>query len=510
MLAWTARWSLTSRILAVNVFALAMLAGSFFYLDTYRTRLAEQRLEQAGDEAQLIAETLSAASRDARPALATRLGASTGLRLRIYGPRGNRLIDSWDRGAPTYRLRDPTSEPWQKHIARFLDRAFDTVVGAPTLEPFAEPRRDTLAAWDEARAVRAGSPLESRLRRAPDQTPVLTTALPLPDRSGDLLLVTGSARDITKEVRAERFAIGMVIATVMLVSILLSLFLARTIVRPLRRLARAAVRVRLGRAREVIVPRLPSRRDEIGMLARALSDMSLALRQRIDAVETFAADVSHELKNPLASLRSAVEALERVEDPALRRQLLDLIRDDVVRLDRLITDVAEVSRLDAELSRARFERVDLGALIEPMLTAREVRGMNRDARVAFARPYADTAVVFGDPSRLARMIENLIDNGVSFSPPGGLVEIGAVRVDDEVRIQIDDEGPGVPPDQREAIFRRFHSIRPEGEEFGRHSGLGLAIARAVVAGHDGTIEALDRGPGEPGARFLIRLPAASI
>ena len=136
--------------------------------------------------------------------------------------------------------------------------------------------------------------------------------------------------------------------------------------------------------------------------------------------------------------------------------------------------------------------------------------MNGDARVAFARPYADTAVVFGDPSRLARMIENLVDNGVSFSPPGGLVEIGAVRLDDEVRIQIDDEGPGVPADQREAIFRRFHSIRPDGEDFGRHSGLGLAIARAIVAGHDGTIVALDRGADQPGARFLIRLPAASI
>ncbi len=203
------------------------------------------------------------------------------------------------------------------------------------------------------------------------------------------MLITNNVRDITRIVRAERFAIGVVIAGVMLVSILLSLFLARTIARPLRHLAIAAHRVRLGRAREVVVPRLPSRRDEIGLLSRALSDMSQALRRRIDAVEAFAADVSHELKNPLASLRSAVDSLGVVKDPALQTRLLDIVRDDVMRLDRLITDVAEISRLDGELSRARFEPIDLGPLIEGLLGAREERGRNGEVRIAFARPYVE-------------------------------------------------------------------------------------------------------------------------
>jgi two-component system sensor histidine kinase ChvG len=286
------------------------------------------------------------------------------------------------------------------------------------------------------------------------------------------------------------------------------MFLARTIVRPLRRLAIAAHRVRLGRAREVKVPRLPRRTDEIGLLARAVSDMSQSLRQRIDNIEAFAADVTHELKNPLASLRSAVDGLDRVEDPELRHKLMAIARDDVVRLDRLINDISEAARTDAELLRARFERVDLGPLIEQIVASWETRRETGDARIAFARPRKDTAVVMGKPDRLARAINAIIDNAVSFSPPGGLVEIAAAHVGDEVRIRIDDEGPGVPPEAREAIFNRFHSVRPEGENFGRHSGLGLAIAQAIVKGHDGEIDVHDRDDAPSGARFTIRIPAA--
>jgi two-component system sensor histidine kinase ChvG len=286
------------------------------------------------------------------------------------------------------------------------------------------------------------------------------------------------------------------------------MFLARTIVRPLRRLAIAAHRVRLGRAREVNVPRLPKRSDEIGLLARSVSDMSQSLRQRIDNIEAFAADVTHELKNPLASLRSAVDGLERVEDPELRQRLMAIAREDVGRLDRLITDIGEAARTDAELSRATFEPVDLGPLIEQIVAAWESRRETGDARIAFARPRKETAVVMGRPERLARAINAIVDNAVSFSPPGGLVEIAAARVGDEVRIRIDDEGPGVPSEAREAIFNRFHSVRPEGENFGRHSGLGLAIAQAIVKGHDGEIDVHDRDDAPSGARFTIRLPAA--
>ena len=319
-------------------------------------------------------------------------------------------------------------------------------------------------------------------------------------------MTTLNARDVVRNVRAERFRLGVVLAAAITLSVLLSLFLARTIVRPLRRLARAAQRVRQGRAREVQVPRLPSRRDEIGRLARAVSDMSLALRQRIDATEAFAADVAHELKNPLASLRSAVDTLAVVQQPELQQKLIDVVRDDVVRLDRLITDISDASRLDAELSRVNFEPIDVGVMLQNLVKVREERGRNMGIRMAFARPRLGTAIVMGETSRLTRASENLIDNAVSFSPQGGLVEIGATRVDDEVLIRIEDEGPGVPPEAREEIFNRFHSLRPDNDAFGKHSGLGLAIARTIIDGHGGRIIVQDKEDGGQGACFLIRMP----
>lgn len=502
---WSARWSLTSRILAVNIFAVAMLAGSFFYLDSYRTRVSEERIGQATDDVQMIGIALAEVVPAKRASLATRMAAVEGERVRVYDPSGRKILDSWRNGPITYQLIDPDTQPWRKHVARFMDKMFDHIVGADRIPYFIEPAVDVRQAWPEAQAAAEHRDrVYSMHRDAPDRTPVLSAAAQVPGVG--TVLATNNVRDITRIVRAERFAIGMVILGVLLVSVLMSLFLARTIARPLRRLAFAAHRVRLGRAREVVVPRLPSRRDEIGLLARALSDMSQALRRRIDAVEAFAADVSHEMKNPLASLRSAVDSLGVVKDEALQTRLLDIVRDDVVRLDRLITDVAEISRLDGELSRAHFEAVDMGLLIETMLAAREERGRNGDVRVAFARPYIDTAVVMGDGSRLARMIENMLDNAVSFSPPAGLVEVSAVGIGDIVLIGIEDEGPGVPADARDHIFRRFHTDRPDTETPARHSGLGLAIAKAIADGHDGTIEVRDRSDGRSGAHFLITLP----
>lgn len=507
---WSGRWSLTTRILAVNIFALAMLAGSVFYLDSFRVRLSETRLAQISTEARLAAAALSAVPLERRVRLAADLGRANEARLRIYGPDGRLAIDSWNTTGPTYELRDPAQEPWQKHVARFLDRMIDAIADADSLPSFVEPAQDRSGAWPEAVESLDHHQVTARLRKAPDRTPVASAAIPLGQPEGSVLLLTSSARDITRIVRAERLSSGIVLGVVILTSILLSLFLARTIVRPLRRLALSAQRVRLGRAREVTVPRLPSRRDEIGLLARALSDMSQALRQRIDATEAFAADVTHEMKNPLASLRSAVEALDRVQDTGLRSQLLEVVRDDVHRLDRLITDIAEASRLDAELSRTRFEQIDLGQMIAGLVTARESRVVPRNVRLAFARPEPGTAVVMGDESRLIRVIENLIDNAISFSPEGGLVQVSATRDGERVQLRIDDEGPGVPPEAREAIFRRFHSVRPEGEAFGKHSGLGLAIAKAIVEAHDGRIAAEDRTDASSGARFTVTLPAVEL
>ena len=505
------RWSLGQRIMAVNLFALLMLAGGILYLDSFRDRLIDQRREQFAEEAQLMAGALGEAWKGGGDvgALAATLGRMSGARLRIFGPDGQLTTDSWSRMPPTYELRNPAAEPWQKHVARFLDRIIERVGRAPRLQSFAEPGRALRDAWPEGRLAAQGHATAS-LRLAPDRTPMAIAGVPIGAAGGPVLLVTDDARDITRVVRDERLTSFEVFLGVLALSVMLSFFLARTIARPLRRLAVAAQRVRLGRARDVTVPRLPRRRDEIGTLARALSDMTQALHQRMDATEAFAADVAHEIKNPLASLRSAVETLGSVEDPKLRAQLLDVLRDDVVRIDRLITGISDVSRLDAELSRTRFERLDLGGLAATLIGYEDRAGTPRGIRIAFARPEPGTAVVMGEEQRLAQVLRNLIDNAISFSPDGGVVCVTVASADARVLLRVEDDGPGVPAENREDIFNRFYSERPAGEDFGRHSGLGLAIARAIVAAHDGTIRVSDRNPGAdmPGARFTVSLPAA--
>jgi two-component system sensor histidine kinase ChvG len=504
-LSWSGRWTLAHRILALNVLTLLLVALSTLYLDVFRTKLGQERARQTRIEVTTTAEALGFVPKAEWPALLASISRSSENRLRLYGPDGRLMIDSWRLTGPTYELRDPNTQAWTKDVARALDRGFNFLVGADPVEEYAEPPADRAQAWPEALKARATGKAVSQIRSAPDLTPVISAAVSV---GGGVLLATRNDLAFTRTVRSQRAIIAGAMGVIIALSVFLSLFLARTIVRPLRRLAIAAHRVRLGRSREVNVPRLPTRSDEIGLLARAVSDMSQSLRQRIDNIEAFAADVTHELKNPLASLRSAVEGLDRVEDPELRHKLIGIAGDDVARLDRLINDVSEAARTDAELLRARFERVDLGPLIEQLVHSWETRRETGDARIAFARPRKDTAVVTGKPDRLARAINAIIDNAISFSPPGGLVEIAAARVGDEVRIRIDDEGPGVPPEAREAIFNRFHSVRPEGEDFGRHSGLGLAIAQAIVKGHDGEIDVQDRDDAPSGARFTIRIPAA--
>ncbi|MEG3171317.1 stimulus-sensing domain-containing protein [Sphingomonas sp. ZB1N12] len=505
-LRWSGQISLTRRILAVNIFALLLLAGGFFYLDSYRSRVVDNRVAQTAREARLIGEAIAAVDPALRDPLVVRLARDTGSRIRLFDAGGRAIVDSRALGLRNFVLMDPDKEAWDQTIARFLDAAIDVIVMAPRPPLYRE--RSGTQQWPDVAAVRGRSLVSTTVWRAPDRTPVLTAAAPL--RAGGVVMTTVNARDITKTVRIERFRLSMVLLGVSIVSILLSLFLARTIVRPLRRLARAAVRVRLGRAREVVVPRLPSRRDELGMLARALSDMSLALRARIDATEAFAADVTHEMKNPLASLRSAVEGLSRVKDPALQAQLLAIVRDDVHRLDRLLSDISEASRLDAQLSRAKFEPVDIAAMIDGLVAQRDARGVERGIRLRFDRNPDDRTVILGEGARLERVFENLIDNALSFSPDAGLIAVSAIREGEDLVIRVEDEGPGVPEAAREDVFMRFHSVRPDSETFGQHSGLGLAIARTIVDGHQGAIFVESREDRLDGARFVVRLPLAEM
>lgn len=497
--------SLTARILTVNLIPLLILAGSLFFLDSYRRQLLNERFNLARIEAQITAEALAGATRERQEALLIQIGKEQLMRLRMYDAEGNLWADSFELAEPSFKFGDPVAAPWGQDFARGLDRAVDFLVGAAAPPDYLEPADQSADAWPELVRAREQGLTQIELRRAPDRTPVITAAAPV-GLNGATLLTTRNASDITQAVRDARTSLLTIIALALAVSIVLSLYLARTIIDPLRRLGRAAVRVRLGRDREVEVPRMQQRADEIGVLARAVSDMTAALRQRIDAVETFAADVAHELKNPLASLRSAVESLVRVEDPALRAQLNQVAAHDVRRIDRLITEIAEASRIDAELSRATFETIDLTRLVENAVKARAERGLNAGRHVEIVRERSP-ARVLGVPLRLERVIENLLDNAVSFSPPSGTITVEVRSDEEEVALSVCDEGPGIPQSEREKVFTRFHTARPEAEEFGDHSGLGLAIARTIAEAHDGTLTVQDRADRKIGACLVLRLPA---
>lgn len=502
--------SIVTRILIVNLLPLMVLAGGILYLESFRSRLLETRAVELVRQGEIIARLLADVEPAERRTAILHFSTSRGTRVRLYNADGGRVADNWSNPAvERFRLEDPTRAGFRREAAVALDRMVDWLTRQEPLPPLQEPGVDRRAAWPEAEEAAATGEAHTAARQTEDRLVVLQAAVPLPPPAdGEVVLLTNDTPDVVGLVRRERQTSFLIFLAVLGFSLALSVFLARTIVIPLRQLARAAHRVRLGRAREVMIARLPRRRDEIGGLARALADMTATLRQRIDATEAFAADVAHELKNPLASLRSAVEALPRVADPAARAQLLALIDDDVRRIDRLITDISAASRLDAELSRTRLQPVDLGRLVAGIAGGMTAAGrLPRDTRLAVDVPVAGAAMVAADPDRLAQVVDNLVDNALGFSPPGGTVQIAVRREGGAVLLSVEDDGPGIPPETRQSVFDRFYSERPSDEQHGRHSGLGLSIARAIVEALDGAILVTDRADGREGARFVVRLPA---
>ena len=503
----TGRFALTARILIVNILPLALLGGGLFYLDSYRTQLVNERFKLARIEAQITAEALAGATRERQDALIVQIGKEQRMRVRMFDEQGALIADSFalDEEA-AFTFADIENDAWDQRLARWLDTAVDAIVSAEPVTDYVEPEAQDADAWPELMQAREEGMSQIGLYDWRDGSPVITAAAPV-GLNGATLLTVRNAVDITESVRSARSALGIAVLLVLAASALLSLFLARTIVTPLRQLARAAVRVRQGRERQVEVPRLPERSDEIGQLARSVSDMTSALRQRIDAVDSFAADVAHEIKNPLASLRSAIESLPRVDDPELKRELTEIATHDVRRIDRLVSEISDASRIDAEMSRATLEKIDLADLVRAIIGSRKQRSENENHRIEL-ETRGFQASVLGVGARLERVVENLLDSAVSFSPPEAAIEVLIDNDGECVTVAVSDHGPGIPEDAREKVFQRFHSVRPEAEDFGNHSGLGLAIARAIVEAHDGTLRAMARADGEPGARLQLRLPAA--
>ena len=522
---------LTRRILFFNAFALFILIGGVLWVQSSRAGLVQERIAGIRDQALIVAGALAeyAAIQERRSIdtaqaepLLRQLIAPTHLRARVYTTNGQLLIDTRNLLARniviTESLPPPEStNPVLAYFERTLVAAqgvYDRLMGVrplARLEPYFEAGQNGRV-YEEVNLALTGESGSSVRVNELDKL-VLSVAVPIRRFAtlyGVLMLTTESG-DIDDILKDERAALVKVFALAFGVLLLSSLYLAGTIAAPVRRLAAAAERVRRGRAGREVIPAIPDRGDEIGELAESLSAMTRALYDRIDAIERFAADVAHELKNPITSLRSAVEMLERTKDGESRERLVQVIRNDLKRIDRLITDISDASRLDAELSRGHSQPVDVGRLLQTLVTIYAAIEMPRGVHVEVARDSAKAAIVQGMDERLGQVFRNLIDNAISFSPEGGQVRVSAQIAGGLVRAIVEDDGPGIPEENLERIFDRFYTERPVEHGFGKNSGLGLAIARQIIANHGGRVWAENRTDVHGkriGARFVVELPLA--
>ena len=519
---------LTRRILAVNVLALGILVAGLLYLDEYRRNLIDAEIKSLSVQAQMFAAALGegavVADNPSDQQLASeivdqivrRLVETTGTRARLFQSNGimvadSRLLMGPGRLVQIEELPPPGGGRVLPAVLEVYDRLVRRLVGQETLQMYHENPRQHARDYPEAVAALSGEMATSVLSTGGDRM-ILSVAVPVQRYKhvlGALMLTRGS-QAIDNALLEVRLDILKIFGGALAVTVLLSVYLSGTIARPIARLAAAAERVRGDHGRNQTIPDFAGRNDEIGDLAESLKDMTEALWERMDAIESFAADVAHEIKNPLTSLRSAVETTARLKDPEQQRKLMAIIQEDVVRLDRLISDISDASRLDAELSRTETGPVDVGAMLA-MLADLHQTTHESGPRVQLANIAADQGplMVDGIESRLAQVFRNILDNAQSFSPRDGAISLTTSRENGWIVVHFDDEGPGIPAGKEIAIFERFYTQRRETEKFGTHSGLGLSISKLIVDVHDGKIAASNRtSPAGDvlGARVTVRLP----
>ena len=517
-------------ILAVNLSAVFILGVGLFYLDDYEKGLVVADIEGMRAQGEIVAAALGEIAVDKDTGelqrldpkltrqLISRLVDRTRARARLFSVDGELLADSRMLRGPggvvqIMELPPPRSDSAVRQAAFDI---YDWVIGRL-------PRRQRLAQYFEAANQRAddyeevGRALQGETKgmvRADDSGAlIISVAVPVQRYRQVLgaLMLSHVGTEVDRAARNVRFDILKVFGVVFAITVLASLYLAGTIARPMRRLAIAADQVRRGHGRHKHqIPDFSKRSDEIGDLSAALRDMTEALESRMDAIERFAADVAHEIKNPLSSMRSAIETVARVEDPEQQRRLLAIIQDDVHRLDRLISDISDASRLDAELSRAEAAPVDIGRMLSALVEVQDATADKGTPRLTLDAANHQSLDVLGVEGRLVQVFRNLISNAITFSPADGTITLSAERDGRFVKVEVRDQGPGIPQGKHDAIFDRFYSERPANEKFGMHSGLGLSISKQIVDAHDGTITAdnrCDESGKVIGARFVVRLPA---
>lgn len=492
-------------IIVLNFLGLAILVIGALTLNEMRRGLVNARIESLITQGEWVARLIDEAATvgEPEPALQPQRAAQLlqllhlprSQRVRLFDKDGRLIADSYfvaDR--VDWKPLPPARKPGQKAPAAERN---------PTEERAARALKAELAA-----AMRGEQVKGRRIGEGGEQ--LVSVSLPIQRVRAVLGVLTLEAGDVDSIIAAERAALIPFILIALGVTTLSSFLIYALVARPVLRLARAADRVQQARARSISMPDLARRQDEIGDLTRSLEQMTDSLSERMDAIERFAADVAHEIRNPLTSIRSAVETLDLVGEGPARERLTGILKQDVGRLDRLVTDIANASRLDAELSRDEPRRIDLVRLIGDIV---HVYGASADpgavtVRILAADP-AEALVVAGREGPLGQVFRNLIDNARSFSPPGGEVRVTLSRARGRVAVAVEDDGPGIPPDNLETVFERFYTSRPKGTAFGGNSGLGLSIARQIVEAHGGDIHAENRTDASGaivGARFIVHLP----
>ncbi|MEM9331577.1 MAG: sensor histidine kinase [Pseudomonadota bacterium] len=547
--------SLTRRIVFLNMTALAVLLGTILYMNQFREGLIDAKIESLLTQGRIIAGAIAGSATantdaitiDPEKLLELKAGESlqprldpldnlrypinpeqvapvlralikpTQTRARIYDPDGVLILDSRHlySGGQIQSFDLPPVDGKEPEIGwiEFIGNTLNRILRQENLPVYRD--LDGLGTqYPEVQSALTGAPRPVvRLTEKGELT--VSVALPVQRFRAVLgvLLLSTEGDDIDRIVREERIAILRIFLVAAIVLLVLSALLASTIASPLRRLSEAAVRVRRGVKSRVGIPDYSHRGDEIGNLSTSISGMTNALYQRIEAIERFAADVSHELKNPLTSLRSAVETLPLARTEESRKRLLEVIQHDVKRLDRLITDISDASRLDADLVRDQIERVDLGKLLENVIEASaQVAHRKKSADISFHKDKKAASrrgyFVSGHETRLGQVINNLLDNAISFVPEnGGKVSVGLTRNAESIFFVVEDNGPGIQAENLDRIFERFYTDRAEHDGFGQNSGLGLSISRQIVEAHGGSITVMNRSDGTSGARFTVTLPA---
>jgi two-component system sensor histidine kinase ChvG len=539
--------SLTRRIVFLNLIGLVALLYGILYLNQFQAGLIDARVQSLMVQGEILARAIAGtatvesdviqldaqsgraeADDDAMPKegsfyinpaktapIVRRLLQTASLRARIYDNSGLLLLDTrflyaYNKALAAQknalRVRNILTSAWE-----FVRRHFTSA----SLPRYVEHGATQGKSYPEVAQALSGADKPVAVVRIDDNEELIVSVAVPVKRQGQLvgaLLLSTFGGDIDDVLRAERMGIFRVFLVAAAVMVFLSLLLARTIAGPLKKLSEAAVRVRQGIRRREQIPDFTNRSDEVGHLSGALREMTRALYTRIEAIERFAADVAHELKNPLTSLKSAIDTLPVVKNEEDRKRLLAIINDDVRRLDRLISDISAASRLDAELQRQNEAVVDLKDLLFTVVSFYDDMRSEKTARVHFsakAEAKPNAYHLMGHESRLSQVFSNLIDNALSFSPPDTEVQITLERKGERLMVTVDDCGPGISAEPAERIFERFFTDRPE-QDFGTHSGLGLSITKQIVEAHRGTITAsnrTDEGGKVLGARFVVALPA---